>query len=67
MDCGHEPHDKQRCCTLDASEVCPCCRATQCPHCRNGKIRMTIGHTSWDMDCIQCGGSGKRPNDQAER
>ena len=27
MDCGHAPLDTERCCTLDAAEVCPCCRA----------------------------------------
>jgi hypothetical protein len=25
MDCGHEPHDKQRCCTLNREDICPCC------------------------------------------
>ena len=29
MSCGHEPLDKERCCTLDGAEVCPCCRSKQ--------------------------------------
>ena len=24
--CGHAPFDATKCCTLDAAEICPCCR-----------------------------------------
>jgi hypothetical protein len=27
--CGHEPLDKEKCCTLDQVGVCPCCRAKE--------------------------------------
>jgi hypothetical protein len=51
--CGHEPLDRERCCTLDAAEICPCCRAS-----KPKTVRVTMGYTSWDMELP--------PNEQAE-
>lgn len=37
--CGHEPYDKEKCCTLDSFLVCPCCNLKTEDNNINGNIK----------------------------
>jgi hypothetical protein len=59
MSCGHEPLDKEKCCTLDQLEVCPCCRAKEA-------MAGVDTWTRWDVQCAvndTCSCGGKGPQD----
>jgi len=44
-ECGHEPLDKDKLCTLNAAEICPCCRiaTAKCAVCGMTISRVTYG------------------------